>query len=169
MSSSERLLLQRRFLMISGVALLAAGFGLRLLIFYPGVMTYDAKFVYEDIAKGTMGDWQSPVMVWLWGLIDPIAPGADSMFLLIAATYWLGFGVLSLALASRGKASALLLPLLAMTPPALAFAGIIWRESCLQRAGWLPQPSRSRRLNVPLPSDGQGRCWRLHLLPLGSC
>ena len=39
-----------------------------------------------------MGDWQSPVMVWLWGLIDPIAPGAGSMFLLIATTYWLGFG-----------------------------------------------------------------------------
>ena len=55
-------------------------------------MTYDAKFVYEDIAKGTLGDWQSPVMVWLWGLIDPIAPGAGSMFLLIATTYWLGFG-----------------------------------------------------------------------------
>ena len=43
-------------------------------------------------------------------------------------TYWLGFGILSLALASRGKAGALLLPLLAMTPPALAFAGIIWRD-----------------------------------------
>ena len=54
MSLPERLLLQRRFLMISGVALLAAGFGLRLLIFYPGVMTYDAKFVYGAIAKGTM-------------------------------------------------------------------------------------------------------------------
>ena len=136
MSLPERLLLQRRFLMISSAVLLAAGFGLTLLIFYPGVMTYDAKFVYGDIAKGTMGDWQSPVMVWLWGLIDPIAPGAASMFLLIATTYWLGFGVLSLALASRGKASALLLPLLAMTPPALAFAGIIWRDVLLA-ACWL--------------------------------
>src|SRR6476620_10923874 len=120
--------MQPRFLMISVAILLAAGFGLTLLIFYPGVMTFDAKFVYEDIAKGTLGDWQSPVMVWLWGLIDPIAPGAASMFLLTAATYWLGFGVLSLMLASRGKAGALLLPLLAMTPPALAFAGIIWRD-----------------------------------------
>lgn len=127
-SRPDRLLLQARLLIISVAMLLAAGFGLTLLIFYPGVMTYDAKFVYEDIAKGTMGDWQSPVMVWLWGLIDPIAPGAGSMFLLIATTYWLGFGVLSLALAFRGKASALLLPLLAMTPPALSFAGIIWRD-----------------------------------------
>jgi hypothetical protein len=39
-----------------------------------------------------------------------------------------GFGILSLVLASRGKASALLLPLLAMTPPALCLAGIIWRD-----------------------------------------
>jgi len=127
-SRLDRLLLQPRLLTLSVAILLAAGFSLTPLIFYPGVMTYDAKFVYEDIAKGTMGDWQSPVMVWLWALIDPIAPGAGSMFLLIATTYWLGFGVLSLALASRGKSSALLLPLLAMTPPALSFAGIIWRD-----------------------------------------
>lgn len=135
-SRTDRPPLQPRTLMISVAVLLAAGFGLTLLIFYPGVMTYDAKFVYEDIAKGTMGDWQSPVMVWLWGVIDPIAPGAGSMFLLIAVTYWTGFGVLSLALASRGKAGALLLPLLAMTPPAFAFAGIIWRDVLLATC-WL--------------------------------
>src|SRR3954465_2543666 len=127
-SRPDRLLLQPRLLTISVAILHAAGFGLPLLIFYPGVMTYDAKFVYEDIAKGTMGDWQSPVMVWLWARRTPIAPGAGSMFLLIATTYWLGFGILSLALASRGKAAALLVPLLAMTPPALCFAGIIWRD-----------------------------------------
>jgi hypothetical protein len=132
----DRLPLQPRLLIISVAILLAAGFGLTLLIFYPGVMTYDAKFVHEYMAKGIMGDWQSPVMIWLWGLIDPIAPGAASMFLLIATTYWLGFGALSLVLASRGKTSALLLPLLAMTPPALCLAGIIWRDVLLATC-WL--------------------------------
>ena len=114
--------------MASVAILLAVGFGLTLLIFYPGVMTYDAKFVYEDIAKGTMGDWQSPVMVWLWGLIDPIAPGAGSMFLLIAATYWLGFGVLSLALASRGKASRAAAAAAGNDAAGPGLAGIIWRD-----------------------------------------
>ncbi len=125
-----------RLLMVSVVALVAIGFGVTLLIFYPGVMTFDAKYVYEDIAKGTYGDWQSPVMVWLWGLIDPIAPGAGSVFLLTATTYWMGFGILSLVLASRGKAAALLLPLLAMTPPALALVGSIWRDILLATC-WL--------------------------------
>ena len=41
-------------------ALIAAGYGLTLVIFYPGIMTYDAKFVYEDIGRGVLGDWQSP-------------------------------------------------------------------------------------------------------------
>ena len=50
-------------------------FALTLYVFYPGIMTFDARYVYQDIAKGFFGDWQSPVMTLLWALIDPIAPG----------------------------------------------------------------------------------------------
>src|SRR5450432_973007 len=99
-------------------ALIAAGYGLTLAIFYPGVMTYDAKFVYQDIASGVLGDWQSPVMTVLWRLIDPVAPGPSSMFLLIATSYWLGFGLLSFALARRSTWLGLSLPLLVLSPPA---------------------------------------------------
>src|SRR5437763_6467909 len=127
-SQAERQVRTRRVLLGSVAALLAAGYGLTLWIFYPGVMTYDAKFVHEDIAKGALGDWQSPVMTWLWGLIDPMAPGAGSMFLLIATSYWLGFGLLSLVLAARANRVAVLLPILALMPPALALVGIIWRD-----------------------------------------
>src|ERR1700687_3156837 len=82
-------------------AMIAVGFGLTLQVFYPGVWTFDARFVYEDIAKGIRGDWQSPVMTALWALIDPIAPGSASMFLLIVTLYWLAFGLLALILARR--------------------------------------------------------------------
>ncbi|MGA7808153.1 hypothetical protein, partial [Bradyrhizobium sp.] len=116
-------------------ALIAAAYALTLMTFYPGIMTYDAKFVYEDIAKGTVGDWQSPVMTALWRVIDPIAPGSASMFLLIATCYWLGFGILAFALARRTVAAALL-PLLALTPPAFVFVGIIWRDM-LFATSWL--------------------------------
>ena len=108
--------------------LIAAGYGLTLLVFYPGVMTYDAKFVYEDIAKHTLGDWQSPVMTVLWGLIDPIAPGSGSMFLLIASFYWLSFGLMAFTLVRRSVLVAVCVPILALAPPAFAFVGMIWRD-----------------------------------------
>ena len=125
-----------RRLYVAAAALIAAGYALTLVIFYPGIMTYDAKFVYEDIGKGVLGDWQSPVMTVLWGMIDPLAPGAASMFLLIATSYWLAFGLLAFALAHRGARLALLLPALALLPPAFVFAGIIWRD-VLFATSWL--------------------------------
>ena len=136
--------------------LIAAGYGLTLAIFYPGIMTFDAKFVYEYIAKGVLGDWQSPVMTVLWGAIDPIAPGPGSMLLLIATSYWLGFGLLALAVARRSARVALWLPLLALLPPAFVFVGIIWRD-VLFAISWLlaaaivfAAAERDARLRVPV-------------------
>jgi hypothetical protein len=117
-------------------AMAGAGFALTLFIFYPGVMTFDARYVYNDIAKGFFGDWQSPVMTLLWSLIDPIAPGPASLFLLTAALYWLAFGLLALTLARRSPWLALLIPVLALSPPAFVFVGIIWRD-VLFAVAWL--------------------------------
>ncbi len=108
--------------------MIAAGFALTLYVFYPGVMTYDARFVYEDIAKGTLGDWQSPAMTVLWALIDPLAPGPASMFLLIVTLYWLAFGLLAYTLARHSIWLAVVLLMLALSPPAFVFQGIIWRD-----------------------------------------
>src|ERR1700759_3116826 len=152
---AEHHVLPRSLLVGAAAALLIVGYGLTLWTFYPGIMTYDAKFVYEDIGKGALGDWQSPVMVWLWRVIDPIAPGAGSMFLLTSTTYWLGFGLLSFALAARGRRGAALLPILALMPPALVFVGIIWRD-VLFAACWLlasgigfSTSDRSSRIKLP--------------------
>src|SRR4029079_19376253 len=117
-------------------AITAAGFALTVYIFYPGVMTFDARYVYEDIAKGSFGDWQSPVMTLVWSWIDPIAPGSGSLFLLTAALYWLAFGLLAVTIARRSMGLALLLPILALSPPAFVFVGILWRD-VLFAAIWL--------------------------------
>lgn len=118
----------RLSLFLPPIVLIAAGYALTLYVFYPGVMTYDALYVHAAIAEGWVGDWQSPVMTWLWSLIDPIAPGSGSMFLLIASTYWLGFGVLAGTLARRSRALALAMPVLALAPPAFMLVGVIWRD-----------------------------------------
>jgi len=148
-------MLSRRHILLI-VAITAAGFGLTLHVFYPGVMTDDARFVYEDIAKGFLGDWQSPVMTVLWSLIDPIAPGSGSMFLLIVTLYWLAFGLLALTIARRSVWVACVLLLLAVSPPAFVFLGIIWRDVFFAST-WLLSAAlsfavadRNARLRVPM-------------------
>ena len=106
----------------------ATGFALTIHVFYPGVMTYDAGYVYQYVAEGFFGDWQSPVMTALWSLIDPLAPGPASMLLLTAALYWSAFGLLALIVARRSLWLGLLLLALGLSPPAFVFVGIIWRD-----------------------------------------
>jgi len=118
------------------VVLTLAGFALTLRIFYPGVMTYDAWYVHSYIANPPAGDWQSPLMTALWAVIDPLAPGAASMFLFIAGLYWLSFVALALALARRSAWLGPVAMLLALTPSAFVFVGVIWRDIMLASA-WL--------------------------------
>lgn len=103
-------------------------FALTLSTFFPGIMTYDARYVYDDIAKGMYGDWQSPLMTALWACIDPIAPGSGSMFLFMATLYWLAIGAMALALASRSLLASVILLTLSLSPPAFLFVGTIWRD-----------------------------------------
>jgi hypothetical protein len=117
---------QRALLLVLGMV--AAGYALTVLVFYPGYSTADARYVYADAMAWRFGDWQSPAMAVLWRLIDPIAPGASSMFLLTAALYWLAFGTLALVAARRSVWLGLATLLLAFMPPAFFFLGMIWRD-----------------------------------------
>ena len=125
---------QSSILLIS--ALTAAAFGLTVGVFYPGVMSEDARYMYRDIAQGFLGDWQSPVMTVLWSIIDPVAPGAGSMFLLAVTVYWLAFGLLAFKLAQRSLRLALALLVLALSPPAFLFLSMVWRD-VLFAGAWL--------------------------------
>jgi hypothetical protein len=120
---------QRRAALPWLVALMAAGgYALTLLVFHPGYSTVDARYVYADAQAWRFGDWQSPMMAVLWRLVDPIAPGSLSMFLLTATLYWLGFGLLALIAVRRAAWLGLVTPLLAFAPPAFFFIGLVWRD-----------------------------------------
>lgn len=113
-------------LLASGLTL--AGFAVTVLALYPGYLTNDATYIYGYMHDWHLGDWQSPLETILWWLIDPLAPGPGSMFLLIVTFYWLGFGLVALAVAQRAGAVAIAVPLLALTPPAFILLSMIWRD-----------------------------------------
>jgi hypothetical protein len=123
---------------LTGAILATTGLAVLLtqLVFWPGVITYDAALMYNSIATHRLGDWQSPVMATLWALVDPVAPGSGSIFLIIALSYWAAFGLLALKLAPRGAAWAMAVFLAALTPPAFAFIGVVWRDMLFANS-WL--------------------------------
>ncbi|WP_204277032.1 hypothetical protein, partial [Escherichia coli] len=69
-------------------------------------------------------------------MIDPLAPGPASMFLVITAFYWLGIGILAMAIHRRSLVLAVALPLLALAPPLFSLLGVIWRD-VLMASVWL--------------------------------
>lgn len=107
--------------------MLSAGFALTLVVFHPGYLTVDAWWVYKAITDGP-GDWQSPAMSVLWRVIDPIAPGSLSMFLLMAALYWASFALVAFTVARQVRWLGVVTVLLAFAPPAFFFVGMIWRD-----------------------------------------
>ncbi len=153
--SSERLGIRIRILI---AALALAGFAVTLWVFYPGITTFDSFYIHQDMAKRAYGDWQSPVMLALWIVIDPIAPGTGSIFLLTAALYWFTFALIAFVIARRSPWLALVLPLLSFMPPAFVLLGVIWRDilfgiSWLLAAGLafaVARKARSVRISVQL-------------------
>jgi hypothetical protein len=110
------------------IVLLSAGFILTVVVFYPGYITVDAQYVYDDAKADRLGDWQSPAMGMLWLLIDPLAPGSVSMFLLTIVLYWSSFAMLAFSALRRSISLGLLTPFVALAPPAFFFLGLIWRD-----------------------------------------
>ena len=121
-----------------GLAVFVVGLAITAAIYYPGIMTADTWYVYGDIPAESAGDWQSPVMTWIWGRLQTFLPGSPPgpMFLLIATIYWAAFGVLTNAVARRSPRMAILVPIVALSPPAFLLVGVIWRD-VLMAACWL--------------------------------
>ena len=148
-----------------------------LYVFYPGIMTFDALYIYKDMAKGTFGDWQSPAMLALWSLVDPIAPGSGSILLLTVALYWLAFALAALAIARRSPRLAVLVPVLALAPPAFVLVGVIWRDilfaspGCSRPPRFSPRPNATGKCASPFRSSGlvfsrsASCCGRMRLPP----
>ncbi len=112
------------------------GFVFSVSLLFPGVLTVDATWIYDDVQTGHLGDWQSPAMTVLWRLIDPLAPGSGSFMLLASLVYWLAFGLVAVLAGRRSLWAGLALPLMACSPPTILLLGMVWRD-VLFGAAWL--------------------------------
>jgi hypothetical protein len=67
-----------------GVALV--GFG-----YWPGIMTDDARWQYQQVVDNAYEDWHPPFMAWLWRQLTFVHGGPAPMLVLQLLLYWTGF------------------------------------------------------------------------------
>lgn len=127
MSGSQRY----RILGWAALAVVATGFVLILLGYWPGIMIDDARWQYQQSVDNSYEDWHPPLMAWIWRQLMFIQPGPAPMFLLQLALYWLGIGLAAYWAHKRGRPRlALGIALIGWIPAPLALTGTVTKD-CL--------------------------------------
>ena len=70
---------------------------------FPGVANDDSDSQYVQAVAENFNDWHPPIMAWLWSNFRLLADGNGPMFCFHVACYWLGFGLIAVALSRAGR------------------------------------------------------------------
>ncbi|HEY7959488.1 MAG TPA: hypothetical protein VID20_05445 [Sphingomicrobium sp.] len=99
-------------------------------IFWPGIPMYDTVAQYGEVLSNQIDDWHPPVMVRLWQLLHPLAPGTAPMFVLQVALYAVGFGMLVAAFTRNERwGSAIASAFLALSPFLLGWQMVVLKDT----------------------------------------
>jgi hypothetical protein len=113
----------------AAMATAALGFAVTIAAFYPGLMTVDSIYQYDQaVGRKVVTDHHPPVMVWLWRGLAQLAPGPAPMLVLHAAMMWTALAAIAIAATRRGVRHAWLVPLAGFTPMFLGIEGAIWKD-----------------------------------------
>lgn len=116
-----------------GVALaMAVAITAQIILFWPGIMVWDAIRQYGQAITGRYDDWHPPAMNWLWRQFLGLHAGPAPMLVLQASLYWCGFGLLILAALLNGRRYlAIALMACALLPIPLFLVGTILKDSLM--------------------------------------
>jgi hypothetical protein len=88
----------------TSIAMIAALlFAANLFVGFPGVANDDSDSQYAQAVDRHFNDWHPPIMAWLWSVFRLLADGNGPMFCFHVACYWLGFGLIAVALSRAGR------------------------------------------------------------------
>jgi hypothetical protein len=110
------------------VALAGVGTGLTLIAYYPGEVTFDSIWQFNQVVSGVYMDHHPPIMAWVWSGLNRVVPGPFGLLLLHAALIWSGLLLLADGAARRGIRHAWLVLAVGFLPPVLGIEGEIWKD-----------------------------------------
>jgi hypothetical protein len=110
------------------LCVLTVGLATSLALNLPGQMSYDSIMQLWQGRVGLYNSWHPPVMAWLLGLGDSVAPGS-ALFVVFDAL--LLYGGMALIVLARPRASWWALPVALVwtaSPQGLIYPGIVWKD-----------------------------------------
>ena len=112
------------------VALFVFGWALYLGILFPGFMSVDSVVQLLEARSGEIGDWHSPFMTLLFGVMGQFFSGSVGMLVLQTTLLWGGLILFWYAalVPYAPRLGAVLLFLLMFYPPILGINGAIWKD-----------------------------------------
>jgi hypothetical protein len=121
----------------SGYLLCILGFGLTIWAFYPGFMSPDSVTSFTEARQNSFTDISSPVMSYLWRLLDKIVAGPAPMLILQNAVFWSACAVFWHATHKKSFRLGLCLVLFALMPQILSQLPVVWKDVGLGAALFL--------------------------------
>jgi hypothetical protein len=113
---------------LAAVVVVAFGWMAALVAGVPGHFSVDSVTQLAQGRTGLYDDWHPPLMAWLLGLADRVTPGGDLFVIADVTVFFLA--MLGFALSEgvpRVRAIAVL-ALVAASPQALVFQGVVWKD-----------------------------------------
>jgi hypothetical protein len=111
-----------------GYLLCVFGFGLTIWAFYPGFMSPDSIGNLTDGRRDVFSDINSPMMSYVWGILDKIIAGPALMLVLQNAIFWSGCAIFWRETHKKSLRLGLCLILFAFLPHVLSQMPVIWKD-----------------------------------------
>jgi hypothetical protein len=81
------------------------------IFFSPGLLHDDSGWMLDQAIKMGINDWHPPILIWFWGfLFNPSTYGPLFPFLIQNFAFWLGVGLISIAVMRKNYILGLILP-----------------------------------------------------------
>lgn len=119
-----------RFAYASAAMFFVFGWTVYLVVLFPGFMSVDTVHQLLEARTGQIGDWHSPFMTWLFGVLDQIYPGPAGMLVVQISLMWAGLALFwySALAPLAPRVGAALLCLMMFYPPIFGLSGAIWKD-----------------------------------------
>lgn len=113
---------------LSLVLLAGLGFAITIAAYYPGLVTFDSIWQFNQSVSGAYMDHHPPIMAWVWSLVIRAIPGPFGMLLLQVSLIWLALLLIADGAARRGARHAWLIIAIGFLPPVIGIEGEIWKD-----------------------------------------